>query len=340
MIIAYCGGITLSLYPIVEPMDILREALKDQSQYLVEDCNDFIKVRFSKQFIDDFIIKVWEPRTHTPEIESFKKILENICFESKLFEDGYLEALIKTESDEVTKIFTNEILGNNEIKEGFSDEIESHFRDLYEVVYNKVHKHTYLRLYERLSHVILNEGNLDLIAAKEDVIDYFRDTMFTRLVRPLMRNIDDYEDEIFKIEFSDFLFKKVCGIVIYQYMSERTRYLRRSIWALKYVGMCLPNRNTQANEFQADLDAFAYLLDSRKEITESIKNSIAYYITLISTILTFLGVVLAIVLIIYNTKMAIGVIVTLMIISLILILHVMYGSIKIECERVKTGLLQ
>jgi len=315
MIIAYCGGITLSLYPMVEPMDKLRKALKDNSQYLVDDCNDFIKVSFSKQFIDDFIVKVWEQRTHSPEIESFKKILENIYFESRLFEDG--------------------------LKDGFSDEIESHFRDLYEVVYNEVHKHTYLRLYERLCHVILNEGKLDLIAAKKDVIEYLRDTIFTRLIKPLMRNIDAYEDEIFKIEFSDFLFKKICGTVIYQYMSERTRYLRRSIWALKYVGMCLPDRDTpkQTNEFHADLDAFANLLESRKEITESIKNSIAYYITLISTIMTFLGVVLAIVLIIYNTKMAIGVTVILMIISLILILYVMYGSIKIECERIKTGLL-
>ena len=138
MIIAYGGGITLSLYPIADPIDKLKDALTDNSKYIVNDSNDYIKINFSKQFINDLITK-WKQRTNTSEIELFKKFLENIYFQCRLFEDGYLEVFIKTESDEIEYIFVNEIIINSVIKKGFSDEIEWHFRDLYVVVFNKVH---------------------------------------------------------------------------------------------------------------------------------------------------------------------------------------------------------
>ncbi len=342
MIIAYGGGITLSLYAIVKPLDCLKDALKNQLQYNVELYDDFIKVSFSKQFIDDFIGKVWEPRTHSSEIQSFKKIMESLFFEIKLYEDGYLETLIKTESNDVEKII-KEILDKDALKNGFADEIDSHFRDLYEVVYSQVHKHTYLRLYERLCHTtLIGRDNLDLITEKENVINYIRDILSIRLIRPLMENIDEYEDRIYKINFTNFLVKDLFGSIIYQYMSKMSRYLRRSIWALNYIGMCLPNKDTlkHNNKFYGDLDDFANLLNSRKEIADSIKNSIGYYISLISTNLTFWSVVLAIILIKGNSFYVYGPVIVIIFISTIFIAYVMYGSIKTDCERVKTGLLQ
>jgi len=49
--IAYGGGLTLSLYPVEKPLEILKNALDDNPRYIIEEESDFISVSVSVMFI-------------------------------------------------------------------------------------------------------------------------------------------------------------------------------------------------------------------------------------------------------------------------------------------------
>lgn len=319
MIIAYGGGLTLSLYPIVNPIKHLQKSLEDNERYKVEDCGSFIKVSYSNKFITNFI-GLWDKRTHSSEVDLFKKILENIYFESRLNETGYFEAILKTESAEVEKIYA-QILANTNLKQGFLDELETHFKDIYEFVYIKTHNHTYMRLYEIFCHVVLNEGKFDLDDAKNNVSIYLKNISIFNLIKPVMGNMDAYEKEVQNRSFVSFLRNDILHIFdYYAYVSNRIIYLRKSIWALNYLKTCFKPLE--------EMDGFVLLLSSRKEVIEAIKNAIGYYVSLASTILGFFGVILALM----NVDKVIIAIILMTI--LILLLYSMQNSIKSECGKI------
>lgn len=214
MIIAYGGGLTLSIVPIVNPLEILKNALIDKSEYRIEMLNGSIRVYFSKDFIKDFI-NDWENRTPEGQAQRndvilFEKILEGSYFDGcRLDETGYFEAILKTDSSEVEKIY-NEIIADpdEQRKNGLSDELKTHFKDLYECVYIKTHKHTYIRLYEVFCHLVLNEnkkGQFDLNTAKDDVFIYFNNAALNNIIMQTMSRIDYFEESVRSQNLFDFL---------------------------------------------------------------------------------------------------------------------------------------
>ena len=127
MILAYGGGLTLSLYPISNPLDIIQKTFDDNPRYIGEKNGDSLKIRYSLDFIQSFTDE-WKNRLAGPEVILFEKILRHLCFESRLNEYGYFDAILSIDSV-IEETVNDEILSNERIKIGFFDELSTHFKD-------------------------------------------------------------------------------------------------------------------------------------------------------------------------------------------------------------------
>lgn len=343
MIIAYCGGLTLSIYPVNNPIQNLKNALNSEPEYIIEDYKDFIKVRFCNKFIEDFV-KMWEDRVprYQSNVILFGKILKNIYFDQcRLYENGYFEALLKTDSIEIERII-KEIRINEQRQRGFSDELKMEFKNIYELVYRKIHKHTYIRLNEAFCHLVLNDdkGSFDLNIAREAVFCYFNDITINNVIYPAIRKMDSFEENIRSQTFSTFLATYLnivykmgnrFGIMlpVYDDISDHATYSRRIVWALNYIRLCLKQLQfslPQLHTFSNNLEDFTTILSLRKEVAESMKNAINFYASIGSIILGLFGVILAIL------KVDFSVIIVLLSILFIIISYKLYKSIKDECQ--------
>lgn len=339
MKIAYGGGLTLSLYPVEKPLEILKNALDDNPRYIIEEESDFISVSYTAKFIRDFF-ELWRERLKGEELDLFEEILKNICFETRLNNNGYFDAIITVKSEIDDKIH-EKIYSNPRIKNGFFDELKSHFKDLYEAVYKKNHQHTYIRYYEIFCHlIIIDDENFDLNDAKEIIYNYYNNKLLNNIIKPTMNNMDSFESQIRNQNFLDFLSNDVRHFIRYcTYISNRAIYLRRNVWAMNYIKMCLNPSMAPIEKkdlFLKNLEGSVGLLTSRKEVIESIKDSIAYHMSFASTLLGFFGVMIAILLSNPNLNGLILPITAIFILILLsLLLFVMFNSIKNECRKPK-----
>jgi len=339
LIIAYGGGLTLSLYPIENPLEVLENSLKDNPRYVTENKNDFILISLTAKYIDDFV-ELWHERLRGWEIDLFGEILKNINFKAQLDKNGYFSAIISVEPDIGEKIH-EKIFSNPIIKKGFSDELKSHFKDLYESVYKKNHKHTYIRYYEIFCHLIIIESNFNLDIAKESIYNHFNQKLLNNIIKPTMKYMDNFEYQIQDQNFSEFFYYNILDFISYcSYISNRAIFLRRNIWAMNYIKMCLnrsynPTRNM--NTFLKDLEGSARLLNSRKEVIESIKNTIGYHVSFASTLIGFFGVFITILLSNsdQNNFFALLFIIAIFILLVLLLSYIMFMSIKNECGKTK-----
>ena len=341
MIIAYGGGLILSLYQIENPFEELENSLKSDPHYVIEKNGDLLRVKFSAGLINDFV-DLWNERLIGKELELFKEIMDNIYIDTRLDESGYFDAIIKIESKMEVKI-QNEIFSNPRIKKGFSDELKSHFKDLYESVYVSSHKHTYIRYYETFSQLILieDEDNFHIDILKEDIYDYFNNKLMNNIIKPTMRFMDEFEDKIQNQNFLEFIKKDILHFFMYyEYISTRIIHLRRNIWAMNYIRMCLNSSEDQIQRkdlFRKDLEGAAELLNSRKEVVESVKNSLVHYISFASVLLGISGVAVAIILsnpaYNNNNNNFPAIIMFIILLLSILLLFIMFKSIRNECEK-------
>lgn len=345
MILAYGGGLTLSLYPISNPLDIIQKTFNDDPRYTSEKDDDSIKIKYSSEFIQSFIGE-WKTRLTGPELTNFEEILGCLCFESRLYENGYFDAILSI--DPVIQETVNaEILGNERIKIGFFDELGTHFKDLYECVYKVIHTHTYIRYYEAFCHLIAIEDKKDIGDAKEKVFDHFS-IVIENKIRNTMDDMDDFESQIRNRNFLEFLRYDVSQYIKYsEYISNKVIELRMTVWVLNYMEMCIDVQNSSGKSMKKFTGAsgFAKLVILRKEVVESIKNSIAYHMSLASTLLAFYGILLAVMLSVKIQSMSVGsniasilnatrIIFGGLILGLILtaVLYMAYKSITKECE--------
>lgn len=338
MIIAYGGGLILSLYQIKNPLEELENSLKSDPRYVLEKNGDFLRVKFSDRLIRDFVA-LWRNRRHSKELELFEEIMKNIYIDTRLDESGYFDAIIKIELKIKEKI-QNEIFSNPKMKKGFSDELKSHFKDLYESVYKKGHEHTYVRYYEAFSQLILieNEVDFNIDILKEDTYNYFNNKLMNNIIEPTMRRMDIFEKKIQNQNFLEFFRTDILHFFTYdEYISDNVIYLRRNIWAMNYIIMCLNLSEDQIQRkdlFRKNLEGSAELLNSRKEVVESVKNSFAYYISFASVLLGIFGVAIAIILSNpgYNNSVPTSIIIIIFILA-ILLLFAMFKSIRNECGK-------
>jgi len=290
------------------------------------------------RLINDFF-ELWNTRLRGNELELFKEIMENICIDTRLDEYGYFDAIIKIESKVKGKI-QNEIFSNPIMKKGFSDELKSHFKDLYESVYKNSHKHTYIRYYETFSQIILieDDNNFDIDILKEDIYNYFNDKLMNNIIKPTMRFMDEFENTIQNQNFVEFFWNDILHFFRYhEYISDKAIYLRRNIWAMNYIRMCLNPSKDQIQRkdlFEKNLEGSAELLKSRKEVVESVKNSLTYYISFASVLLGIFGVAVAIIFSNpdYNNNVP-AIIMFIIFILTNLLLFIMFKSIKNECGK-------
>jgi len=336
LIIAYGGGLTLSLYPIENPIEVLEDSLKDNPRYVTENENDFILVSLTAKYVDDFV-KLWYERLRGWEIDLFGEILRNISFKAQLDKNGYFDAIISIEP-EIEREIHDKIFSNPRIKKGFSDELKSHFKDLYESIYKKIHKHTYIRYYEIFCHLIIIESHFDLDIAKENVYNHYNQKLMNNILKPTMANMDNFENQIQNQNFLNYFCYDILHFIrYYSYISERIIFLRRHIWAMNYIKTCLnPSHNPIGKKdlFLKDLEGSVGLLNSRKEVIESIKHSIGYHMSFTSTLLGFFGVLITIAWSDpYQNSISILIIIVILFILLISLLYVMFTSIKSECGK-------
>ena len=333
MIIAYGGGLTLSLYPMENPIEILENSLKNNDRYIIENENDFISVNLTAKYVDDFI-KLWEGRLRGWELDLFKDILRNVNFETRLDDDGYFSAIIHVEEELGDKIH-DKIFSTDRTKKGFSDELKSHLKDLFESVYKKSHQHTYIRYYEIFCHLVIIEDDFNIDQAKESIYNHFHQKLMNNIMKPTMNNMDVFEKNIKEQTFLGYVYN-ILGFIGYsKYISNRAIFLRRNVWAMNYIKMCLkPSQNTiqTKNLFLKDLEGSAQLLNSRKEVIESIKNSIGYHISFASTFLGFFGVLITIIFYDPNlNKFFLLTTIIMLVIILSILTYFMFNSVKREC---------
>lgn len=361
MIIAYGGGLTLSIFPLVNPLELLKNALNDNSQYSIEIQTDSVRVYFSHDFIKDFIDD-WKNRTPEGQTQRnnvilLEKILKNSYFdECRLDETGYFDAIFKTDSVEVENIF-NEINSDPFAKSGLIEELETHFKDLYECVYIKTHRHIYIRLYELFCHIIFNEnrtGQFDLNAAKDEIFVYFNNSTLNNIIMQTMENMDYFEESFRRQNFLEFLsnsyirniFKEVIIQIIpkifwiktklkvsklfklkqksddsnnliqlqfqrkllsqsldsfilpfYKDISGEVIFLRKIIWSFNYLIIILERHHSRksVDSLRNNLENFSKLLSLRKEVSESVKNTISFFVSFGSIVIGFFGVLLAVI---------------------------------------------
>ncbi|CAD7767290.1 MAG: hypothetical protein DNFNHJIP_00698 [Candidatus Argoarchaeum ethanivorans] len=77
MIIAYGGGLILSLYQIKNPLEELENSLENDPRYVFKKNDDFLRIKFSDRLIEDFVA-LWSKRHHSKELELFEEIMKNI----------------------------------------------------------------------------------------------------------------------------------------------------------------------------------------------------------------------------------------------------------------------
>ena len=143
------------------------------------------------------------------------------------------------------------------MKKGFSDELKSHFKDLYESVYKKNHEHTYIRYYETFSQLILieDEDNFRIDILKEDTYNYFNNKLMNNIIKPTMGRMNEFENKIQSQNFLEFFRTDILQFDKYnKYISDNVIYLRRNIWAMNYIRMCL---NLSEDQIQGK-DLFDY----------------------------------------------------------------------------------